>query len=235
MRKLLLLGVLFSTAAVAAEPPPQKFGQVTILSGARIAFARFHSTGKESVNLPMGCRVQHEWHIDGPVTRADAGHLSLEMGGHRYEFGPGTGDWQYRADHPKYNFHEGEPLLVHATGGEVPAFDAVVQAPGGVRLSGLSDTMTRDHDWKITWTGGSTGIVNLMFYGAGRHDQLSCNFPARDHGGVVPSALLQKLDPGQIFVNAVVANHQLFHLHDWVLRVIGMGFVRSEVPEIELR
>ena len=31
MRKLLLLGVLWGTAAVAAEPAPQKFGQVVVL------------------------------------------------------------------------------------------------------------------------------------------------------------------------------------------------------------
>jgi hypothetical protein len=227
--------VLWGTAAVAAEPAPQKLGRVTILSGHKVAFARFRSTGRERVGEPLGCRVQHEFRIDENVTLADAGRLSVEMGGHRYEFGPGHGLWQYRSDHPRYDFREGEPLLVHATGGEVPAFDAVVQAPGRVWLSGLTDEMTRDHDWRLTWAGGSTGLVNLTFFHPYRHEELSCNFPARDHAAVVPMALLQKLGPGKLFLHATVTTQQLFHVRDWLLQVIGYRGARSDVSEIELR
>lgn len=235
MHKLLLLGVLWGTAAVAAEPAPQKFGRVVVLSGVPFGHANFHSTGATVLDERLGCYEKRHGGTFGRVTEADAGEVSLEMDGHRYDYHRDK-NWGYMLDHDRRAFREGEPLHFRASGGDVPAFDATIRAPVQVALDGLDAEMARDHDWSLEWSGGSTGLVLLSFYMKSGDPQLSCLFHATDRRATIPASLLRKLPAGKLRLRTSVMSRQTFHLRGWVLAVVAEVMQTwKEVPVIDLR
>jgi hypothetical protein len=102
---------------------------------------------------------------------------------------PPLADW-----HDAVAFSEGENLAMSIDGtGAVPAMATSVVAPSQVTITSRFDTpvppMT---DYTMTWTGGTTGIVELGVSSGidGDFMLLNCRFPAAAGQGTITAAAL---------------------------------------------
>ncbi len=103
----------------------------------------------------------------------------------------------------------GESLNVIAAGGDVPAFEATVTAPGSVDVTSPSLTggllmIDRSMDFPVAWTEGmAVGNVivrfsgfEMMSDGGSRNVSLGCSFEGSSGMGTVPASALGNLPGG---------------------------------------
>jgi hypothetical protein len=95
----------------------------------------------------------------------------------------------------------GSEITLAAAGGEVPAFSAIVHAPGAPTFTGtIAATTPRSTDLPLTWTLAAPSErfqAVLWAYDAECPGVAVCTFSPGDTSGSIPSAALMLLPPGQ--------------------------------------
>lgn len=150
----------------------------------------------------------------GPVPVDDAGYLEswqVSAGDITFTgantpvtlpFNPDGGYGQRMTNTPWWS--GGEALTISAAGAEVPAFTTTLQVPEYATVSapdlrdqGTPLAVPRSNDLQLSWTGGSGTLHLQMWSGStSANGTVVCDFPASQHAGTVPAALLQKLPAG---------------------------------------
>jgi hypothetical protein len=122
----------------------------------------------------------------------------------------------------------GEVLEVKATGGEVPAFSAKVNAPGYVKVLepsppppevGSRRAIARDQDLRFRWAAAAVGDIVLVFGGATNDAwrELTCRFPGPAGEGIVPAAALKELPHGTGIHHGFATQTPKVQAGDWNL------------------
>ena len=124
-------------------------------------------------------------------------------------------------------FAGGTTLSVTATGDEVPAFTASLQAPGKAMITSPArppnDTLTIDRrsGLPVSWTGGS-GAMGVTVVGDGDLSRsVLCSFDASAGNGTVPAELLTMLPAGQGSVGFVTQSETRVSDGDWDISFRG--------------
>ena len=135
----------------------------------------------------------------------------------------------------------GEDISVKAAGDTVPAFAQKVKAPSIVTLTeptlpaaGQQLTVDRTKEMKITWTGGTSGDVQVAISGSAGNKltSISCTFPASNSNGAITAAALGKLpvvsaapDTGSFFLSS--SSSTAFKQGDWTLSLSATSFGKA--------
>lgn len=118
----------------------------------------------------------------------------------------------------------GETITFAAAGAAVPAFEVALTAPREVRITSPAEpaavlAITRSRDLSLTWTGGTTGRLQVVLYGPGQGaTSLFCRFAADAGTGTIPTAALAMLEAGQgAFAMATIALAEV-EAGDWLVQ-----------------
>jgi hypothetical protein len=160
-------------------------------------FAQFNSS-RVVVSSVAGCRVEY-W-SPPPGTSDQAGTLTVSG----TQAGALTLNSNVNATQQEYQWNDqacqfwnaGDMISVSATGSAVPAFSAMLPAPGGGALtapacSGNScGTIDRSQDYAIAWTGNSPALAVLV---AGSTSGVAVQCEWTTSPGIIPAAALALL------------------------------------------
>jgi hypothetical protein len=144
----------------------------------------------------------------------------------------GPYDWAATYSMTETLFGGGELITFESTGGDVPAFTQVLEAPSELLVSAPSFddlVVPLNQDFEVTWAGDSVGVVEVGLSGQNlpppspgvvSFTTVICEFPVAAGSGVVPAVALQGLmptDEGVVGVRAV--NSTELTLGVWSVRV----------------
>lgn len=128
----------------------------------------------------------------------------------------------------------GTPLLITASGADVPAFAVEVEAPSVIPVTSPGHTPHDPITWDqrshlpIEWIPGTHGIVRLAIYDteyALQRPALYCSFPATWGRAVVPSAALLALEVGGPYMLRIVGmQEKRVAVDDWEISVMAVAY-----------
>lgn len=139
-----------------------------------------------------------------PAKMPTAGAISISAG-HKVTlasnkhglYAPKIGDKEF--------FGTSNTVAIHAKGGDVPAFDKVLNMPPRITLStpawpaeGTSFALNRANGIDLAWTGGGTGhvVTTIMTKTDSKSVEVACRFDAVKGHATIPATALAKLVSG---------------------------------------
>jgi hypothetical protein len=139
-------------------------------------------------------------------------------------------------------FSAGDALTANAPGAVAPAFTATVTAPAQPTMTAPVRPMRgalvipRSSDFKLAWSGGGPGRVQLSLavmppsdMGVAARTGLSCSFANANNAGTIPSAALRALPAGSGNLYVAVGNRARVESAGWTM---DLGAVTLPVDAI---
>jgi hypothetical protein len=215
-----------AVAALSSTALTQSFANASFIPG----------TGTCSTQLCGGCRVRTcLQQLSPPPASADAGTITITGGDRDVQLVliPG-GSYDSAATYSTTEtlFGGGELIAFESTGGDVPAFTQVLEAPSELLVSAPSFddlVVPLNNDFEVTWSGDSVGIVEVGLLGQNlpppspdvvSFTTVTCEFSVAAGSGVVPAVALQGLmptDEGVVSVRATSSTELTLGI--WSVRV----------------
>jgi hypothetical protein len=161
-----------------------------------------------------------------PLPAPAAGVISIAGGSAPVSLSPGADGTYDIVTQSTSLWSGGETLTVSAPGDDVPAFDGQVDAPVRITVTSPATnaadwSLARDADLTVTWTGGTTGEVVVLFGTMATDDpnEVECRFQANAGQGIVPAAALGMLPAGDGYFSVASRHVTPLPAGTWTVRV----------------
>lgn len=198
--------------SVASAPPGCRsypYGSVLVLSGnpsrQTVMASRFQTAaGATCMDLTMGsCVATTTMPSGNPPALVGAGDVTVSGGATTLTQMPqssASGTTYANVTSMQSLWQGGEPIMIAAAGGDVPAFATTLSAPAQTTLTAPAapasgaPTVSRQADLPLAWMGDGYGTVDVELIGPGAQTvDIHCRYAPSAHAGVVPAALLAML------------------------------------------